>query len=95
VSLDPEVLIMMKLAWVCALSAAVSGGALAADGAAGKAKVDATCSMCHEKADWAEETAPALEGMIKSIVAGKTKHKETLKLTDQEIANIAAYWAGK
>jgi mono/diheme cytochrome c family protein len=86
---------MTNLAWLGALSFAVSGAALAGDAAAGQAKVEAVCAECHEKADWADQDAASLEGKIKDVVAGKAKHKKKLTLTDQEAADIAAYWAGK
>jgi cytochrome c553 len=86
---------MLKILWVCALSVAAYGAAVAGDAAVGKAKADAICSECHEKADWAEEDAASLEAKISSVVAGKTKHKKKLSLTDEEIKGIAAYWAGK
>jgi mono/diheme cytochrome c family protein len=84
---------MLKLLWVGALSVAACGAAAAGDAAMGKAKSDAVCSECHEKADWAGEDAASLEAKIASVVAGKTKHKKKLSLTDEEIKGIAAYWA--
>ena len=85
---------MTNLAWLGALSLAVSGAALA-DAAAGQAKAEAVCSECHEKADWADQDAAAIQAKIKGVVAGTTKHAKKLTLTDQEMADIAAYWAGK
>ena len=64
-------------------------------GEPGKAKVDAICSECHEKDEWADQDAAALEAKIKDVVAGKVKHKKKLTLTDQEAADIAAYWTAK
>jgi cytochrome c553 len=66
---------------------------LAADAAAGKAKADAVCADCHEAADWEGEDAHAIEGLIRDVAAGKTKHKIKVDLTDAEISDIAAYWA--
>ena len=86
---------MFKLVAMCVLSVAVCGVAGAADVAAGKAKVDAICSKCHEKEDWADQDAAAIQAKIKDVVDGKTKHKEKLKLTDEEMANVAAYWSSK
>ena len=34
-----------------------------------------------------------LEAQIKDVVSGKTKHKKAIKLTDAEIADIAAFWS--
>lgn len=87
--------IMFKLASICVLSVAVCGVAAAGDAAAGKAKVDAVCSKCHEKEDWADQDAAAIQAKIKGVVDGTTKHKEKLKLTEQEQADIAAYWSSK
>ena len=86
---------MFKLVATCVLSVAVCGVAGAADVAAGKAKVDAICSKCHEKEDWADQDAAAIQAKIKDVVDGKTKHKEKLKLTEQEQADVAAYWSSK
>lgn len=85
---------MSKFAWICTLSVAACSVAVAGDPAAGKAKADAVCAECHEKADWAGENAAALEAKIKDVVGGKTKHKKKLTLTDDEIKGIAAYWTG-
>ncbi len=72
---------------------AFAGNALAADVAAGKAKTEEICAECHDPADWEGEDAASLEEMIKGVVAGTTKHKKKLELSDADIANIAAYWA--
>src|SRR5512139_946274 len=65
----------------------------AADAAAGKAKFTAACAECHEAADFEGESAAALTETLKAIVAGKQKHKNALKLSDAEIADLAAYMA--
>jgi mono/diheme cytochrome c family protein len=83
---------MLKLASICMLALAVSGAAGAADVAAGKAIVTKTCSKCHVKEDREGTDAAALSSKIHEIVAGKHKHKIPLKLTDADIANVAAYW---
>jgi mono/diheme cytochrome c family protein len=83
---------MLKIACFCVLTVVASGAAFAADPAAGKAIVDKNCSKCHVKADRKGQDAAALEAAIKDIVAGKTKHKKKLQLTDAEIADVAAYW---
>ncbi len=59
----------------------------------GKAKFTAACAECHEVADFEGETAAALTETLKKIVAGKQKHKNALKLSDAEIADLAAYMA--
>lgn len=86
---------MLKFACFFAMSVAMCGAAVAGDAAAGKAKVDEICSECHAKEDWAGKDAPTLESKIKDVVSGKTKHKKALKLTDADIANVAAYWSSK
>jgi mono/diheme cytochrome c family protein len=64
-----------------------------ADAAAAKAKFADACAECHEVADFAGEDAAALTATMKKIVAGQQKHKSALKLTDAEIADLAAYMA--
>jgi cytochrome c553 len=44
-------------------------------------------------ADFEGESAAALTESLKKIVAGTQKHKEALKLTDAEVADLAAYMA--
>lgn len=87
---------MLKSGCLLTISVALSGTAFAGgDVAAGKAKTEEVCSACHAKEDWAGKDAATLEAAIKDVVAGKTKHKKKLTLTDEEIANIAAYWSSK
>jgi mono/diheme cytochrome c family protein len=88
----------MKVMRILALSAATFAIAgfstsASADAAAGKAKFAAACAECHEAADFEGESAAALTDSMKKIVAGTQKHKEALKLTDAEIADLAAYMA--
>jgi mono/diheme cytochrome c family protein len=64
-----------------------------ADAAAGKAKFTAACAECHEAGDFVGEDAKALADTMKKMVAGEVKHKGGLKLTDAEIADIAAFMA--
>lgn len=71
----------------------VGVSALSADIEAGKTKVAQQCAECHRLADWNGETQAALESLIKDILAGKVQHnKRAFKLSDQDAANIAAYW---
>ncbi len=75
-----------------------SGGAFAADVAAGKAKVDGVCADCHDgKGDehYVGKSAADLEASLKAIVAGTKKHKKKLTLSDAEIQNIVAYLTSK
>ena len=86
---------MRRPIFVCAvvLAAIWAMGASAADVEAGKTKVAQLCSECHRPADWSGETEAALQSLIKDIVSGKVRHsKRALNLSDQDIADIAAYW---
>jgi mono/diheme cytochrome c family protein len=78
---------------IATLAIAGFGSAASADAAAGKAKFAANCAECHEVADFAGEDAKALTDSLKKIVAGQQKHKSALKLSDAEIADLAAYMA--
>ena len=82
----------MKLASLCVLAVAISAPGFAADLAAGKKIVDKTCSKCHVREDREGQDAAAVQSKIQEIVAGKTKHKIKLTLTDQQAADVAAYW---
>ena len=62
-----------------------------ADVAAGKARFNATCGECHDSADFENENPQALAATLRRIVSGELRHKKPLQLTDQEIADIAAY----
>ncbi len=75
---------------VATLALAGFSSVASADAAAGKAKFTAECAECHEVADFEGQDAKALSESMKSIVAGKTKHKAALKLSDAEIADLAA-----
>jgi mono/diheme cytochrome c family protein len=57
----------------------------------GKATYTNICSECHETGDFEGENPKEVAATIKSIVAGTHKHKKQLKLTDQEINDVAAY----
>jgi cytochrome c553 len=88
----------MKVTRILAVSLVTLGlagfsGVASADAAAGKAKFTAACAECHEVADFEGETAAALTETLKAIVAGKQKHKNALKLSDAEVADLAAYMA--
>jgi cytochrome c553 len=88
----------MKVMRILALSVATFAIAgfstvVSADAAAGKAKFTAACAECHEVADFEGQSAAALTDSLKKIVAGTQKHKKALKLTDAEVADLAAYMA--
>lgn len=74
-------------------SVAAAGSSAAADIVAGKAAADRHCVQCHEAGDWEGEDAASLSSLIRDIVAGNVKHKRPLQLSDNDIQNIAAYWA--
>lgn len=89
---------MSKFSRLAVIASALAGlagfGSTAhADAAAGKATFTSICSECHEVADFEGEDAAALQGTIKNIVAGTQKHKKALKLTDAQVADVAAYMA--
>jgi mono/diheme cytochrome c family protein len=86
----------MRYSLTVLMGLALSGtalSALAADAAAGKAKVAQSCADCHDPADWKGQSEVQLRAKISDVVAGKAKHKKKIQLTDEEISNIAAYWA--
>jgi mono/diheme cytochrome c family protein len=85
----------MKFRRLVVIASAVAGlaGFGSAAHADGKATFTDVCSECHEVADFEGEDAAALQGTIKKIVAGQMKHKKALKLTDQQVADVAAYMA--
>jgi mono/diheme cytochrome c family protein len=86
--------VIKKLSVVTAMLATVGWtGSAAADASAGRDKFAATCAECHEAADFAGEDPKALADAIGRIVSGVTKHKRALRLTEAEIADVAAYMA--
>ena len=91
----------MKVTRIFAVAIATLGlagfsGVASADAAAGKAKFEAACAECHEAGDFEGEDAAALTATLKKMVAGQQKHKTALKLSDAEIADLAAFMsAGK
>ena len=85
----------MKVTRILAVAIATLGlagfsGVASADAAAGKAKFEAACAECHEVADFEGTSAADLTATLKKMVAGQQKHKAALKLTDAEIADLAA-----
>ena len=85
----------MKISRLVVVVSAVAGlvGFGSTAYADGKATFTGTCAECHEPADFEGEDAKALATTIKGIVAGTQKHKKALKLTDQEITDVAAFMA--
>jgi mono/diheme cytochrome c family protein len=64
-----------------------------ADIKAGKSKFNAVCAECHDSADFEGEDLNGLRDTLRRISHGEIKHKKTVKLSDQEIADLAAYMA--
>ena len=62
-----------------------------ADIASGKHRFDATCGECHDSADFEGEDTQVLSDTLRRIVSGQLKHKKALQLSEQEIADVAAY----
>ena len=88
----------MKVTRIFAVAVATMGlvgfsGIASADAAAGKAKFTAACAECHEVADFEGTAAADLGATLKKMAAGQQKHKTPIKLTDAEIADVAAYMA--
>lgn len=88
------------------VSAMLAGPAFAGDVAAGKAK-SAACTACHGAdgiskiavyPNLAGQKAKYLEAQMKAFRDGKRKNPmmimPTKKLTDADISNLAAYYAG-
>jgi mono/diheme cytochrome c family protein len=89
----------MKFSRLVVVASAVAGlvgfgSAAHADAAAGKATFTDVCSECHEVADFEGENAAEVQATLKKIVGGQMKHKKALKLTDAQIADVAAYMTG-
>ena len=88
----------MKISRLVAIAGAVAGlaafGSTAyADAAAGKATFEKVCAECHEAGDFDGEDPKEVATTVKGIVGGTVKHKKALKLTDQEINDVAAFMA--
>ena len=88
----------MKISRLVVIASAVAGFAgfgspAFADAAAGKATFDKVCAECHEAGDFDVEDPKELTTTIKGIVGGTVKHKKALKLSDQEITDVAAFLA--
>lgn len=62
---------------------------------AGDATYQAVCSNCHFEDDFAGTAAEEISGLITAIKSGTTEHKggNLADLSDEDIANLAAYFA--
>ena len=75
-----------------ACSPAFAGG----DADAGKEVFEADCQRCHYEDDYAHEAESVVVAMIQAIRSGETRHRPPLKdITDEEIANLAAFFASQ
>lgn len=89
--MERPVAVFAALALVATMS--VMAGAGAADAVAGKTKADQNCVACHDPGDWKGKSQAELQAKISDVVAGKVAHKKKIQLTEQDIDDIAAYWA--
>lgn len=71
---------------------ALSGTALAADAAAGAEKAS-MCLDCHMNDDFKGLSAAEIEGMIKSARAGEDHDPSINDLAEEDIADVAAWFA--
>ncbi len=81
----------LTIAWVAMAVLLFGSGDAGADTAAGQARFNAICGECHDSADFENENPQALAATLRQIVSGELKHKRVLQLSEQEIADIAAY----
>ena len=67
----------------------------AGDAQAGKAIVGQNCGACHDgmMSMWQGKSASDIDGLIHQVVAGKVPHPKKLELTDEQMADVAAYWS--
>lgn len=85
-----RLLIATSIALVC--TPALAEG----DAEAGKATFEETCEQCHYADDYAEEAESVIKAMILAIMNGEVRHRASLSvLTEEDAANLAAFFAGK
>lgn len=94
----------MSLALLLTAGLALTGPAFAGDAAAGQA-ISEDCAMCHGDDGWGDEDNPAIVGLaeadfikvMKEYQDGTLDNKEMKKqvkgLSEDDIANLAAYYA--
>jgi cytochrome c553 len=70
-----------------------AGSALGAEISAGKGVAQAKCGSCHDATDWDGETTASLESLIRDVAKGTVSHKQKIVVSDDEVKEIAAYWA--
>lgn len=77
----------------CMLFMSIAAHAQTGDAAAGKNKAAQQCAECHRPSDFDGETPAQLQSLLRDIASGKLAHrKRPLKLSEQDILDIAAYW---
>ena len=80
-------LVAVELAAACGGSVTAAG-----DAAAGKTRA-AACIGCHQPGSFAGTPEAALATRIEAVVAGKKTHPPVGKLSAEDMANIAAFYA--
>ena len=96
----------LVLTMMAAAGMALAGPALAADAAAGKALAEESCADCHGEDGAGDADYPAIAGLavdkftkaMKEYQDGTRKKspkmtKESKKLSDAQIADLAAFYA--
>ena len=85
----------LPMTWSVLTTATVLAGSPAAqaDAMAGRTTFKLECSQCHAVADFGGEDPKELSATLNQIVSGQKKHKKTLQLTSQQIADLATYMA--
>lgn len=79
-----------------ALTLLLAGAAQAGgDAAAGQTVFEANCAECHYEDDYSGEPEADIKAKIKAIVSGETEHESLDKLSEADIANVAAYFASQ
>lgn len=94
----------MSLALLVSGFLVLAGPALAGDAAAGQ-EISEDCAMCHGDDGWGDEDFPGITGMseadfiqaMKEYQDGtredKSMKKQVKDLSDDDLANLAAYYA--
>ena len=82
----------ITLAVVVLVAACDGSVAAAGDAAAGKTRA-AACIGCHQPGSFAGKPEAALATRIEAVAAGKTAHPPVGKLSAEDVANIAAFYA--
>ncbi len=67
------------------------------DADAGKAKYEEEkCDRCHFEDDFVEDAESVIAAMLLAVKGGEVKHRSDLSgLSDEDIANLAAFFASQ